>query len=49
MTYSFCRKVTFLCCNNTRGENSTVEVVEKKLALLEKGEKAHCFSSGMGA
>ncbi len=33
----------------TRGENPTTTVLEKKLALLEKGEKALCFSSGMGA
>lgn len=33
----------------TRVSNPTTEIVEKKIAALEKGEKAKCFSSGMGA
>lgn len=33
----------------TRISNPTTEVAERKLALLEKGELALCFSSGMGA
>lgn len=33
----------------SRGVNPTVEVLEKKLAALEKGEKCKCFGSGMGA
>ncbi len=33
----------------SRGSNPTVAVLEKKLALLERGEAAKCFSSGMGA
>lgn len=33
----------------TRGENPTTAVLEKKLASLERGERALCFSSGMGA
>jgi cystathionine beta-lyase len=33
----------------TRGINPTVEILEKKLAALEHGEKCKCFSSGMGA
>jgi len=33
----------------SRVSNPTVEVAEKKLAHLESGEKALCFSSGMGA
>jgi cystathionine beta-lyase len=32
-----------------RGTNPTVEIVEKKLAALEKGEKCKLFSSGMAA
>ncbi|MDQ0200303.1 trans-sulfuration enzyme family protein [Neobacillus ginsengisoli] len=33
----------------TRGTNPTVEIVEKKIAALEKGEKCKLFSSGMAA
>jgi len=33
----------------TRGNNPTVEVVEKKLAALEGGEKAKLFASGVAA
>lgn len=33
----------------TRGTNPTVEIVEKKLAALEKGESCKLFSSGMAA
>ncbi|MDD3840583.1 MAG: aminotransferase class I/II-fold pyridoxal phosphate-dependent enzyme [Clostridia bacterium] len=33
----------------TRGYNPTVEVAEKKIAQLEGGEAAKCFSSGMAA
>lgn len=33
----------------SRGVNPTVNILEKKLAALEKGEKCKCFSSGMGA
>lgn len=32
-----------------RGTNPTVEIVEKKIAALEKGEKCKLFSSGMAA
>ncbi|QIZ05409.1 aminotransferase class I/II-fold pyridoxal phosphate-dependent enzyme [Priestia megaterium] len=32
-----------------RGMNPTVEIVEKKIAALEKGEKCKLFSSGMAA
>ncbi|MFF2446409.1 trans-sulfuration enzyme family protein [Neobacillus sp. NPDC058068] len=32
-----------------RGTNPTVEIVEKKLAALEKGEKCKLFASGMAA
>lgn len=33
----------------TRVSNPTTEIAEKKIAALEKGEAAKCFSSGMGA
>ncbi|WP_409304378.1 trans-sulfuration enzyme family protein [Peribacillus sp. SCS-155] len=33
----------------TRGKNPTVEIVEKKLAALERGEACKCFGSGMAA
>jgi cystathionine beta-lyase len=33
----------------TLGQNPTVEVLEKKLAALERGEACKCFGSGMGA
>ena len=34
---------------HTRVSNPTTEVVEQKVAALEQGEAAKCFSSGMGA
>ncbi|SFL59861.1 Cystathionine beta-lyase/cystathionine gamma-synthase [Gracilibacillus orientalis] len=33
----------------SRGVNPTVNILERKLAALEKGEQCKCFSSGMGA
>lgn len=33
----------------TRGQNPTVEAVERKLARLERGEACKCVASGMGA
>lgn len=33
----------------TRVSNPTTEIAEEKIAALEKGEKAKCFSAGMGA
>ena len=33
----------------TRGQNPTVEAVERKLAKLERGEACKCFASGMAA
>ncbi|PLT35070.1 PLP-dependent aspartate aminotransferase family protein [Bacillus sp. V5-8f] len=33
----------------SRGSNPTVEIAEKKLAALERGEACRCFSSGMAA
>lgn len=33
----------------SRGMNPTVDIVEKKLAALERGEQCKCFSSGMAA
>lgn len=33
----------------TRGQNPTVEAVERKIAELERGEACKCFASGMGA
>ncbi len=33
----------------SRGNNPTVNILEKKLAALEKGEACKCFASGMGA
>lgn len=33
----------------SRGQNPTVEVLERKLARLERGEACKCFGSGMGA
>lgn len=33
----------------SRGTNPTIEIVEKKIAALEKGEKCKLFSSGMAA
>lgn len=32
-----------------RGTNPTVDLVQRKLAALERGERAKCFGSGMGA
>ncbi len=36
-------------CIYSRGTNPTVAVLEKKLALLERGETCKCFASGMAA
>ncbi len=33
----------------TRGQNPTVEAVERKLAALERGDACKCFGSGMAA
>ncbi|WP_066190163.1 trans-sulfuration enzyme family protein [Gracilibacillus timonensis] len=33
----------------SRGVNPTVNILERKLAALERGETCKCFSSGMGA
>ncbi len=33
----------------SRGTNPTVEVLEKKLAVLERGESCKCFASGIAA
>src|SRR6266571_5052548 len=33
----------------TRGQNPTVEVLERKLAALERGDSCKCFASGMAA
>jgi cystathionine beta-lyase/cystathionine gamma-synthase len=33
----------------TRGQNPTVEAVERKIAALERGEACKCFGSGMAA
>jgi cystathionine beta-lyase/cystathionine gamma-synthase len=33
----------------TRGQNPTVEVLERKLARLERGDACKCFASGMAA
>jgi cystathionine beta-lyase/cystathionine gamma-synthase len=33
----------------TRGQNPTVEVLERKIALLERGAACKCFASGMAA
>ena len=33
----------------TRGQNPTIEAVERKLAALERGEACKCFASGMAA
>ena len=33
----------------SRGQNPTVQALEQKLALLERGESCKCFGSGMGA
>ncbi|MEQ4481380.1 trans-sulfuration enzyme family protein [Cohnella silvisoli] len=33
----------------TRGNNPTVHELERKLAMLEGGERARCFATGMGA
>ncbi|WP_090929742.1 trans-sulfuration enzyme family protein [Nonomuraea jiangxiensis] len=32
-----------------RGTNPTVDLLQRKLAALERGERAKCFGSGMGA
>ncbi len=36
-------------CVYTRGQNPTVETLERKLAALERGEACKCFGSGMAA
>ncbi len=36
-------------CVYSRGTNPTVRFLEYKMAALERGESAKCFSSGMGA
>lgn len=36
-------------CIYTRGNNPTVQMAEEKIAMLEKGEKAKLFASGMAA
>lgn len=41
------REVTAFCY--TRGNNPTTQVLEKKLAALDKAEACRVFSSGMGA
>ena len=33
----------------TRGQNPTVEALERKIAALERGEACKCFASGMAA
>lgn len=33
----------------SRGQNPTVEVAERKLAMLERGDACKCFASGMAA
>src|SRR5687767_13927066 len=33
----------------SRGQNPTVEILEKKLAALERGEACKCFASGIAA
>lgn len=33
----------------TRGVNPTTEILERKLAMLERGDRCKCFGSGMGA
>jgi cystathionine beta-lyase/cystathionine gamma-synthase len=45
----FTRKRTNQGYVYSRVSNPTVELAEKKIAALEVGEEAKCFSSGMGA
>ncbi|MFK7696196.1 trans-sulfuration enzyme family protein [Paenibacillus sp. HJGM_3] len=45
----FTRKTTDHGYVYTRVSNPTTEVAERKIAALEEGEAAKCFSSGMGA
>ncbi|MEW5816753.1 MAG: aminotransferase class I/II-fold pyridoxal phosphate-dependent enzyme [Spirochaetota bacterium] len=33
----------------TRGNNPTIQIAERKIARLERGERAKCFGSGMAA
>src|SRR5579862_4369689 len=33
----------------TRASNPTTEIVEAKIAAIERGERARCFGSGMAA
>lgn len=48
-TSLFTRKEASMGYVYTRVNNPTTEVAEKKIAELEKGHKAYCFSSGMAA
>ncbi len=45
----FTRKTVNHGYNYTRVSNPTTEIAEKKIAALEEGEEARCFSSGMAA
>lgn len=45
----FTRKRTDHGYNYTRVSNPTIEIAEKKIAALEGGQEARCFSSGMAA
>lgn len=48
-TSLFTRKTGSSGYSYSRVANPTVEIVEKKIAALEEGERAICFSSGMAA
>lgn len=48
-TSLFTRKTASYGYTYTRVSNPTTEIVEKKIAALEEGEDAKCFSSGMAA
>jgi cystathionine beta-lyase/cystathionine gamma-synthase len=48
-TTLFTRKTGSSGYSYSRVANPTVEIVEKKIAALEEGERAICFSSGMAA
>ena len=45
----FTRKLHNHGYDYTRVSNPTTEIAERKMAALEEGEAARCFSSGMGA
>jgi cystathionine beta-lyase/cystathionine gamma-synthase len=45
----FTRKTVSHGYTYTRVTNPTIEIAEKKIAALEEGEAARCFSSGMAA